>query len=303
MYHRVIPADKLIQAGMYVSPATLEWQLVFLKNYFNIVPLNFLTSNNNLDRIKKNAKPPCILTFDDGWKDFYNYAFPLLVRYQQPATVFLPTEFIGSKKQFWTDRFSYLLAHRNRSTLKILSSPDILRIIEYLDVLSGSFDNQLEKGIQYLKKYPLSVIERVLVDLSKIWNINTDVTIRDFLNWQEVAEMKNSGLISFGSHTVNHHILTTLNDEEIKKELNESLHTLCEKNLLDNSCYPFCYPNGNYSKKIIGIVQASGYNLAVTTRNGWNHINSDKFTLKRISIHEDIASNTALFFCRIAGFI
>lgn len=303
MYHRVVPADKLIQVGMYVSPATFESHLVFLKKYFNIITLNCLVEKNGLDRIVKNGKPLCILTFDDGWKDFYDYAFPLLVKYQQPATIFLPTEFIGTRKQFWTDAFAYLLLHRQATALEKLSDPDILTIAEYLDSLRGSFDNQLETGIEYLKGYPLSTIEKVLVGLSEIWHVDLDGQDRNFLNWAEIDEMIESGLISFGSHTVSHQILTTLDNLRIKKELIDSRKKLLKKNVFANSCISFCYPNGNYTKEIADMVRLTGYQLAVTTRKGWNHADADKFTLKRIGIHEDMTSTTALFACRVAGLI
>lgn len=288
---------------MYVSPASFECHLAFLKKYFNPIPLNYLTVKNGLDGISRNGKPPCILTFDDGWRDFYDYAFPLLVKYQQPATVFLPTEFIGTRKQFWIDCFAYLLSHRQAATLSKLSDPDILTIVEYLDGLRGSYEFQLEVGIEYLKGYPLSTIEKVLGGLSEIWHVDIDGSDRFFLNWREIAEMKDSGLISFGSHTVSHQILTTLDNKAIKKELIDSRKELLKKNVLDSSCISFCYPNGNYTKEIADMVRASGYHLAVTTKSGWNHTDADKFTLKRVGIHEDMTSTTALFACRIAGFI
>lgn len=253
--------------------------------------------------IARNDRPSCVLTFDDGWRDFYDFAFPLLKKYQQPATVFLPTEFIGSRKQFWADCFAYFLYHRKATALEKLSDPGILTIIEYLDGLHGSFDNKLEVGIEYLKRYPLSTIEKVLHGLSEIWHVDIDGSGRDFLNWAEIAEMKDSGLVSFGSHTVSHQILTTLDGTAIKNELISSRKKLLQKNVLDSSCITFCYPNGNQTKKIADMVRSSGYHLAVTTRNGWNHVDADKFTLKRVGIHEDMTSTTALFACRIAGFI
>ena len=288
---------------MYVSPATFECHLAFLKKYFNTISLNYLTAKNGLDGIAKNSKPLCALTFDDGWKDFYDYAFPLLVKYQQPATVFLPTEFIGTRKQFWTDCFTYLLSCRQATTLEKLSDPDILIIIKYLDGLRGSFHNRLENGIEYLKGYPLCTIKKVLGGLSEIWRVDIDKSDRDFLNWAEIAEMKDSGLVSFGSHTVSHEILTTLNKKTIKKELIDSRKELLEKNVFDSSCISFCYPNGNYTQEIADMLRSSGYHLAVTTKNGWNHADADKFTLKRVGIHEDMTSTTALFACRIAGLI
>ena len=142
----------------------------------------------------------------------------------------------------------------------------------------------------------------MLRGLSDIWQVAIDSS-RDFLNWAEIAEMVNSGLVSFGSHTVRHQILTTLNDEDIKKELIDSRKELLKKNVLDSSCISFCYPNGNHTKEIADMVRSSGYHLAVTTRSGWNHADDDKFTLKLVGIHEDMTSTTPLFACGIAGLI
>ncbi len=301
MYHRVVPADQLIQAGMYVSPATFASHLIFLAKYFNVVPLNSL--QKGLAGTAKNAKPSCVLTFDDGWKDFYAYAFPLLQKYQQPATVFLPTGFIGTGKQFWTDCFADLLSRRQATMQGKLSDSDILTVVAYLDGLQSSFENQLEAGIEYLKKYPLNKIEKVLAGLSEIWQVDLAGPGRNFLNWAEIIEMKDSGLVSFGSHTVNHQILTTLDNTALKNELVGSRKELLQRNVVDRSCISFCYPNGNHTKEIAAMVRSSGYHLAVTTRKGWNHADADKFTLKRIGIHEDMTSIPALFACRIAGLI
>jgi len=303
MYHRVTPPSKTIQAGMYVKPYTFNIHLKLLQKYFNVVPLGKLSILQKENNVNRTTKPLCVLTFDDGWKDFYDYAFPLLKKYKVSATVFLPTKFISSKKQFWTDRFAYLLSSRHATTLGTKFDPDILECVEFLNGLRGSFDNQLEIGIKYLKSLPLKTIEEVLRGLSEIWHVDIYGSGRDFLNWGEITEMVNSGLVSFGSHTVRHQILTTLNDEDIKKELIDSRKELLKRNVLDSSCISFCYPNGNHTKEIADMVCSSGYHLAVTTKNGWNHANADKFTLRRVGIHEDMTSSTPLFACRSAGLI
>lgn len=303
MYHRIVQADKLIQPGMYVSPGTFENHLNYIKKKFNVVPLSSFALKGGTCFNAETRKPSCALTFDDGWKDFYDFAWPLLEKHQLPATVFLPTKFIDSGENFWTDSYAYLLAHRQTTILEKLSAPEVMTIVEYLDGLHGSYNDKLEIGIEYLKKYQLSTIEKTLDGLSEIWNVDIGRSDRYFLNWAEIAEMQDSGLISFGSHTVNHQILTTLNDGDIKKELSDSRKDLLQKNLLVSSCNSFCYPNGNYTKKIADMVRESGYRLAVTTKSGWNHVDADRFTLKRIGIHEDMTSTTSLFACRVAGII
>ncbi len=302
MYHRITPPSEVMQAGMYVRPKTFRNHLKLLKKYFVVVPLDKLFALLEEDKVNGNVRPLCALTFDDGWKDFYDFAFPLLKEYEIPATVFLPTGFINTKKQFWTDYFAYLFYHRKTSLLGSINSSDTLAVVEYLEGLRGSFENRLEAGINHIKRYPLSKIEKILVDLSEIWSVDVGEISRDFLNWQEITEMRDSGLVAFGSHTVSHQILTTLDGLKIKKELIESKKELLRKKLVDDTCISFCYPNGNYTSAIAGLVQASGYHLAVTTKNGWNCVDDNRFTLRRIGIHEDMTATTALFASRLAEF-
>ena len=302
MYHRVTFPERTVQAGMYVKPETFSNHLKFLKKHFEAISLKDMQLLNNERNPGNLDKPKCVLTFDDGWKDFYSNAFPRLVEYQIPATVFLPTEFIGKNKRFWTDDFAYLLSNKGETDFNRLTGTGVRTILEKIDGLNGAFDSKLEAGIEYLKKLSLSEIEKVLRGLSEIWQV-VNIKSADFLSWSEITEMMKSGLVSFGSHTATHQILTTLNEEEIKKELIESQKMLLEKKIVDDSCIAFCYPNGNYTKEIAEMVRSSGYHLAVTTRKGWNNFDGDRFALLRIGIHEDMTSTTSLFACRLAEII
>lgn len=122
-------------------------------------------------------------------------------------------------------------------------------VVREIFALTGSFEKQLELGITRLKKLPLKEIEETLDLLADILSIRYRSRNRFFLNWDEVREMRDSGLISFGSHTASYQILTTLKKEEIKKELSISRDTLLTKGVVDPSFIPFCYPNGDYTKK------------------------------------------------------
>jgi peptidoglycan/xylan/chitin deacetylase (PgdA/CDA1 family) len=301
MYHRIIPKDGLVQAGMYVSPATFEKHLRFLLSKFNVVSLESLVKDSVMD--SGNDKTWCVLTFDDGWRDFYDYAFPLLKKYKVPATVFLPTRFIGSREQFWTDHFAHLLSRRDFLTEDEFLDPDIRHHVIFLNGLKGSFEQQLEMGIEYLKNNSLAEIEKILKSLGEFWDADFEKTERSFLNWDEVVEMRDSGLISFGSHTVKHQILTTVDRDVVAKELKDSRKRLLHEGVVDDSFIPFCYPNGNYSDEIVEMVMMAGYHLAVTTEKGWNHKDDEPFTLKRIGMHEDMSFSTALFACKLADLI
>lgn len=87
MYHSVSP-DAQAQNRLSTSVDTFERQMRFLKNHrYNVLPLESLP-----DLIKNKKKIPnktIAITLDDGYKDNYTFAFPILKKYNLPATMFI----------------------------------------------------------------------------------------------------------------------------------------------------------------------------------------------------------------------
>jgi poly-beta-1,6-N-acetyl-D-glucosamine N-deacetylase len=104
---------------------------------------------------------------------------------------------------------------------------------------------------------------------------------RQALNKHEIEEM--SSIVDFQPHTVFHPILPTCNDDEAFREIFNSKHYL-EKEY-GYSVYAFSYPNGTYTSREIDFVKKSDYQCAVTTYQGYNSLDADKYRLKRISLH------------------
>jgi peptidoglycan/xylan/chitin deacetylase (PgdA/CDA1 family) len=307
MYHRVLPEkeiEKWLQPGMFVLTNTFRNHIDFLKRHFSIVPLSDLLVRRLKGFQSPDQKPFCAITFDDGWNDFYAQAFPVLVAEQVPATVFLPTDFIGTETWFWTDRLGFILSRLGQiakgSALAISLTSSHARV---LMSLKGSFESRLEAAIRYLKLYPVGDIEKTLDELSSLSGMQFYPNGRVFLAWEEVREMKRSGLIIYGSHTCSHQILTTLNDSKVQQELERAREKLLQENVADPSFIPFSYPNGNFNENITQMAQKTGYHLAVTTEGGWNTLQSSLYSLKRIPVHQDIAFSHAMFGCRLIGVV
>ncbi len=198
---------------------------------------------------------------------------------------------------------TYRLEMQKNISLDVKNDSEFSEIIDQLNALHGNYENKLEQGIAKLKALPKVKIIKLLNELSEIWGVTDVIAERDFINWLEVEEMKTSRLISFGSHTVSHEILTTITEKEVRSELVDSKNELLDKGVMDHSCQSFCYPNGGFTNEITEIVRDSGYQIAVTTRDGWNHIDGNIVALNRVGIHQDMASSVPLFASRLAGFI
>ena len=120
MYHRVLPSARdetvFVQPGMYVSRETFRRQVAYLSENFNILPLNELVDRTLQGR---NIGGCCAITFDDGWLDNYTVAFPTIMEFQVPATIFLVSGYIGTNRMFWPEELCFYLENINRE-----DSPD-----------------------------------------------------------------------------------------------------------------------------------------------------------------------------------
>jgi len=298
MYHRVLPRGEAercsVQPGMFVDPGSFDLHLRFLEQHFQVIPLSDFPAVLEGGR-DPGGKPFCILTFDDGWRDVRIHAFPLLQRYGMPATVFLPTDFVGTGRRFWTDRVIEQIDRLEK--VRDVGEP----IPGGLTEMTGNRTARIEKAIATMKGMQEERIERILDALAGTGGERNRPMEPDFLSWEEVRGMHGSGLVSFGSHSATHRILTNLSPEEVLEELVRSRDAIFSEGAADPKGLPFCYPNGDFDDRTAAMVRECGYRLAVTTERGWNSADSDLFTLRRIGIHDDMSRTRSMFGCRVAG--
>lgn len=311
MYHRVLPSatlDGSLEPGMYVTEESFNRHLFFLAQYFDILPLSAIISDSS-PVPQDNGKPRCAITFDDGWLDFLLHAFPVLDKFNAPATVFLPTNFIGTSNEFWTDAVAKILfcGQEAQQLFEISKNNDKLQsniIFESMSCANAaSEEGRLDQVISRLKRHRAADVYCALDEL-RTFGGSTASADRVFLDWDEVRSLKATGLITFGSHTADHNILTTIQADEVCRELSLSKEKLiAEKVILPEDPLLFCYPNGNANSEIAAMVKDAGYAGAVTTKQGWNERGANRFLLNRVGLHEDMSSTQAMFASRLAGFI
>ena len=110
VYHRINDFNRIknpFAQSMNVSIKDFEKQLKFLKKRFTILPLEKIYSLIEANK----ALPPKTLaiTFDDGYNDNYQNAFPLFMKYQLTATIFLVSDYVNTNKSFWWDEIEEII--------------------------------------------------------------------------------------------------------------------------------------------------------------------------------------------------
>jgi peptidoglycan/xylan/chitin deacetylase (PgdA/CDA1 family) len=259
-HHRIAPpGDKFTYLG--VPQDIFEQQIVFLKRYFKIVSFKEGVESLKTGSIRKSL---VVLNFDDGYRDNYLYAFPILKKYNITATIFLAAGFIGTKEQFWWDIVADI----------ILGSSHLKgKEIEKMDMIDGINDS-LQKISPKERNIKIEVIRK------KLEFSENDRGEREILNWEEIKEMSRYG-IEFGSHTLTHPDLTLLGKDGLIREISMSKQVL--EGALGKEILGFAYPHGFYNDDVKKIVTESNYLYARTMLNGFNNMSEDIFELKCIS--------------------
>lgn len=159
----------------------------------------------------------------------------------------------------------------------------------------------IDRLIVAAKRHPDQEIIKRLKEVEDIFGgASSDLlATRDLANWAELKEMSDSGLVRLGSHTRYHARLQAglpecvLRDEVLGSAREIEKHTGQAPTL-------FCYPNGDMCTEAENIV-SQHYAGAVTTVRGWNNSKSNLYRLKRIGMHQDVASDRSAFIAKLAG--
>lgn len=274
-----------------------EQQCEHLRHHYNPVSLDEIAT------FVRDGKPlprnSVALTVDDGYRDFYLHAYPVLRRYGIPATVFLMTNFLDRLEWPWWDRLRYAFLE---TTLDAVP----LRITELTQIPlhdAASRAAGYEHTVEALKSVPNSVRLEFLAALPETFKIDIPADPPPGLEpmaWNEVRQMAADG-INFGAHTKSHPILKSVSDWQLQEEIEGSKLRIQEE--LGRVPAHFCYPNGrsvDVGNRERTVVEQAGFVTAVSTESGWNEPGSNPYMLKRLSMETGVS--TFYFRQQVAGF-
>jgi peptidoglycan/xylan/chitin deacetylase (PgdA/CDA1 family) len=251
-------------------PATaFEEGIAWLARRFRIVPLGEMVDAIAAGR-SPHAGGELALTFDDGLRNQFELAYPVLKRLGAPATFFVCPDLIEQRRWIWTQEA--------RSRLQTMTPMARAQFA----LASGPSISEVEPLMSRLKMQPIAERLRQEASLRAVTPdfAPTDATRRRFdpLSWDELARI-DPAVVTIGSHTLTHPILPSIGDEALEREIVESRRVLEER--LGRTVDLFCYPNGSLDPRVHAVV-ARTYRAAVTTEYGFVGAQPDLHGLHRI---------------------
>jgi peptidoglycan/xylan/chitin deacetylase (PgdA/CDA1 family) len=271
LFHRVNDDQEPYFTGVPV--ARFRAQAEVLARHWTVLPLRELVA-----LAARNALPgrAAAITFDDGYRDNYECAFPILSEFGLPATIFLATGAIDTGRPLWHDRVFDAFRRTRAPRLRV-----------------GALDLPLDTPERRLR-----ALHSLLQDLRARTPEDREAAVRAaiagleleenpglgdrMLTWDQVREMHAAG-IDFGAHSVSHAILTRMPLEAAIREILDSRREIQQR--VGAPVDLFAYPNGSrsdFNEPLKEGLRDAGFQAAVTTIWGSNPASADPFELKRL---------------------
>jgi len=245
--------------------------------------------------------PTLAITFDDGYRDLYAHALPVLQKYDIPATIYLVGRCMETGEAPWYDRIFASLADLSSTSLEVetdcirrfsLSTPQMRT--------AGAWEI-----VCYLRSIPDTARQRWCSDFDRRMRLPNHLLNGRMLSWEHVRAMLSAG-ISFGAHTMNHPAVSQLEPAAYDYEFNGCKKLL--ENGLDAPVEHFAYPfgklvDGNKAAEVF--LARAGYLSAATTVEGFNSSGDNIYILRRLQIGDDcslplFAFNLSRMFVEVA---
>jgi peptidoglycan/xylan/chitin deacetylase (PgdA/CDA1 family) len=256
MLHRVVEQRSILQANrdLEITPAFFE---TIINQYLNR-GYEFVSLDDISEILAKNQSKSgkfVALTFDDGYIDNYEIAFPILKKYKIPFAIYLTTDFPDGKANLWWYKLEYIILNN----VQIKLSDNSIYSCSTLDEKNTTF-LELRKKFQILNK------ENFESEFNHLFSKN-DSEFNDKLNnqvlkWDHLKELADCKNCTIGSHTVSHRVLTNLNSAEIHEEIGNARQII--KDRLNIKINHFSYPFGIWNNDIEKYLLQHGYKTATT---------------------------------------
>lgn len=274
-------------------------QINYLMKHYKLITMEMLI--DNIDNNNSLPEKAALLTFDDAYSDHYKYVFPFLDKHNIQGSFFPPVRAITEHIVLDVNKIHFILA-AEKDKLKIIAEIknelnkykkdyNLESYSFYYDKLAhrARFDSADIIFIKRLLQVELEESVRKIITnnlFEKIVGLDEDSFSRElYMDIEQIKCLNRHGM-HIGSHGYNHYWLGSLDYQNQKTEIENSLEFL---NLIgaDTKHWTMCYPYGNYNETTINLLKEYNCKLALTTEINIADIQKyNKYTLPRLDTND-----------------
>lgn len=273
IFHRVLAQADPLQPDI-PDARSFDSYIRFIAGSYNVLSFGEATLRLQAGTLPQAAA--CI-TFDDGYRDNATIAFPILKKYDVPATFFIATEFIGDGRM-WNDNIIEAIRAENGPELNWqrygLGHYSLRSNAERAHAI-----NQILPRVKYLPH-----IERCQLtkDIAQQYALSDKSNL--MMTREQITQLNSCGM-EIGGHTHSHPILSSLTEAEAEADIARGKIEL--ESLLGKAVDVFAYPNGNTKRDLtdrdVNILGRLGYRAAATTDHGLASSNTNPYLIPRFT--------------------
>jgi peptidoglycan/xylan/chitin deacetylase (PgdA/CDA1 family) len=286
MLHRVTASPERphgVNRHLTISPAFLDELITDMKASGYV----FVSMDEAVARIRdgRSGQYFAALTADDAYRDNLTEALPVLEKHQAPMTIYVAPGLIDGATDLWWDVIEDIVDAGGVLSLPVGDGN--------AGIDCTSSDKRVEANCQlhaYLTRVvPENRVTEVVRALAKEKGVDPDAPRRrTLMNWDEIRTIDAHPLITIGAHSIHHHNLKRLSEEDARREIAD-VRTVLEERLgrvPDHFAYPYGYARAACVREV-RLAREAGYVSAVTTRHGVLHPEHANFlhALPRISVN------------------
>jgi len=284
-FHRFSGSGEGHPHGMPIQ--TFAEAMEYLTRHYRVVSLRTMT-----DELGRGVVRPytVAVTVDDGYREVFTLAAPVLQRYGVPASFFVIGDFVEGRLWPWTDRWAFVFEHAPRARVAFRHRGAI-HVLEMREEKNRCHAG--ERWLDAAKRLAVAERDELLAAIAEAFGVDIPVAPPGAyrpMTWAQLRALAAEGF-DVGAHTRTHPILSRVAPERLRVEING-----CREQIERELGLPvrhFAYPNGrreDYTAETVAAVARAGYVAAVTTVAGGNMPSTPSLELRRVVARpEDLA--------------
>lgn len=230
------------------------------------------------------TRPFACFTFDDGYRDNRDFAYPIFKRHNLPMAIYIPTDYPDGKGDLWWLVLEAAIGKADEVRLDLDGGPRT-----FATRTSDQKNRAFDEIYWSLRRRPESELRATVREIADQVGYDTSALCSDLImDWNELRELAADPLVTIGAHTRRHFAVAKLPEDEARDEIADSVARIERE--LERRCRHFSFPYGDETsagERDFDIAESLGLETAVTTRKDVLRTRPTMTGLPRISLNGD----------------